>query len=63
MPKVSVIIPTYNQAKFLGEAIDSVLAQTFDDYEIIVVNDGSTDNTAEILNEYKDKYKDRIKII
>ncbi len=43
MPKVSVIIPCYNQGHFVDEAVDSVLAQTYDDYEIIIVNDGSSD--------------------
>lgn len=47
--RVSVIIPAYNQARFVSEAIESALAQTYSSYEVIVVNDGSTDNTAEIL--------------
>lgn len=54
-PKVSVIIPVYNAEKYLKEAIDSVIAQTFTDLEIICVNDGSTDHSAEILQEYKAK--------
>jgi len=53
--RFSVIIPTYNRATLLEETIDSVLNQTFKDYEIIVVNDGSTDNTAEVLQSYGDK--------
>lgn len=49
MPKVSVIIPTYNRASLLRDAIDSVLHQTFTDLELVVVDDGSTDNTEEVL--------------
>ena len=49
---ISVIIPCYNQAHFLGEAIQSVLAQTFQESEIIVVDDGSPDNTAEVAARY-----------
>lgn len=53
-PAVSVIIPTYNRGWVLREAVDSVLAQDFDDFELIVVDDGSTDNTREILEAYDD---------
>src|SRR6185312_8990606 len=51
-PIVSVIVPCYNYAHFLGEALDSVLAQTFPHWECIIINDGSTDNTEEIALEY-----------
>jgi len=51
--KISVIIPTYNCAKYLEESIESVLAQTGADFEVIVVDDGSTDNTSEVLSRYK----------
>ena len=52
MPKVSVIIPTYQSVQFVREAIESVLAQTYTDYEVIVVDGGSTDGTIEVLNSY-----------
>lgn len=55
MPKVSIIIPTYNRLKFLQEAIDSVLAQHYQGYELIVVDDGSTDNTRQIAQKYSGK--------
>ena len=47
IPRVSVIIPTYNRAAYLVEAVESVMAQGYDDYEVIVADDGSTDDTAE----------------
>jgi len=49
---VSVVIPCYNQARFLGEAIESVLSQTYADFEVIVVDDGSTDDTAGVASSY-----------
>lgn len=55
MPEVSVIIPFYRGIDWLREAIDSVLSQTFDDYEIIVVNDGSNEDTSDFLKQYGEK--------
>jgi glycosyltransferase involved in cell wall biosynthesis len=52
MSKISVCIPTYNGARYLGACLDSVLSQTFKDIEILVVDDGSTDDTLEILERY-----------
>ena len=52
MPKISILVPAYNTAPFISETLDSVLAQTFTDWECIVVNDGSTDSTEEIVKKY-----------
>lgn len=54
MPKVSVIMPAYNAEKYIAEAIDSILAQTYTDYEFIILNDCSTDRTEEIILSFKD---------
>jgi glycosyltransferase involved in cell wall biosynthesis len=56
-PIVSVIILTYQRAYWVKEAIESVLSQTYKDYEIIVINDGSTDNTAEVLSQFQNNIK------
>jgi glycosyltransferase involved in cell wall biosynthesis len=61
-PEISVIIPIYNTEKFLKQCLDSVINQTFENIEIICINDGSTDNSPKILNKYAKKDK-RIRII
>jgi glycosyltransferase involved in cell wall biosynthesis len=53
-PRVSVIIPAYNQAEFLGDAIQSVLDQTYQDFEIIIVNDASPDRTSQVVEQFDD---------
>ena len=60
MPKVSIIIPCYNQGKYVAEALNSALRQTFKDIEIVCVNDGSTDNSVEIIKSFENKYKNFI---
>lgn len=60
MPTISVIIPTYNHAETLPRAIDSVLAQTFEAFELLIVDDGSTDGTADVAAAYED---DRIRYV
>lgn len=62
MPKISVIVPVYNVEKYLARCLDSIINQTLADIEIICINDGSTDNSLEILNDYAKK-DSRIKII
>ena len=52
---VSIITPTYNRASFIEETINSILNQDYKNIEYIIIDDGSTDNTQEILNKYKDK--------
>ena len=59
-PKVTVLMPVYNCEKYLNEAIESVLNQNFRDFEFLIINDGSTDKSVEIINNYKDS---RIKLL
>lgn len=53
-PAITVLMPAYNAAEYIAEAIDSVLAQTFTDFELVIVNDGSTDDTEQIIRSYTD---------
>jgi len=52
MPKVSIIVPSYNHGRFLRQRLDSILQQTCQDFEVFVLDDASTDNTREVLAEY-----------
>lgn len=62
MPKISFVVPTYNRVEWLPVCLDSLLTQTVEDIEIIIVNDASTDGTKELLDEWYSKYS-KIKII
>jgi glycosyltransferase involved in cell wall biosynthesis len=55
---ISIIIPVYNVGEYIEECLKSILMQTYKDYQIIVVDDGSTDNTMDIIKEYEDKFQD-----
>ena len=61
-PKISIIVPIYNVEKYLSRCLESLLTQTFKDIEIIAINDGSTDSSLQILNNYAVK-DDRLKVI
>lgn len=54
MPKISVVMPAYNAEKYIGKSIDSILNQTYGDFEFIIINDGSKDSTKEIILSYSD---------
>ena len=60
MPKVSIIVPIYNVEKYLERCINSLIGQTLEDIQIILVNDGSTDKSGEIAKRYASKYKEKI---
>src|SRR5580698_539934 len=59
-PKVTVLMAVFNGEKYLKESITSILTQTFTDFEFLIVNDGSTDKSVEIINEFKDN---RIRLV
>ena len=60
MSKISIVVPVYNTEKGLRRCLDSIVNQTVGDIEIIIINDGSTDNSESIINEYKEKYSSLI---
>jgi glycosyltransferase involved in cell wall biosynthesis len=62
-PKVSVVVPIYNQAAFIRETVDSVLAQDYENVELVLSDDGSTDGTTEILREYADREPARVRVV
>ena len=55
MPKISILMASHNGEKFIRQSLDSIINQTFSDFELIVINDASSDKTAEILKEYAEK--------
>lgn len=62
MPKISIIVPVYNTEKYLAKCLDSLVNQTLTDIEIIIINDGSTDNSEKIIKEYQKKYSNIVYI-
>jgi GT2 family glycosyltransferase len=60
-PKVSVFIPNYNYARYLPQTLDSILAQTYQDFEIVIVDDGSTDSSHEVLTDYQQRFPDKVR--
>ena len=61
-PKISIIVPVYNSEKYLGKCIDSVLSQSFCDFELLLIDDGSTDRSQQVCDGYAQK-DNRVKVI
>ena len=61
--KLSIIVPVYNAEKFLDKCLDSLVSQTIEDYEIILINDGSKDNSLSVMESYREKYPELIKTV
>ena len=58
--RISVIVPTYNVEKYIGKCLDSLVKQDYDNYDVIVINDGSPFGEQEIIDEYVSQYPDKI---
>ena len=63
MPKISVIMPVYNSQKFIVKAIESVFKQTYQDFELLLIDDASTDNSFLILKKYAKKFPNKVKLL
>lgn len=63
MPKLSIVIPVYNVENYLAKCLDSVIYPELDDYEVVIVNDGSTDSSGEICEDYASKYGELIRVV
>jgi glycosyltransferase involved in cell wall biosynthesis len=63
VPRVSVIMAAYNEQSFLAEAVESVLAQSFDDFELIITDDGSTDDTPALAQSFAERHPERVRVI
>lgn len=63
IPAVSIIAPSYNVERYVAQCLDSILKQTFGDYEVLVIDDGSTDRTVEIVESYIDRFNGRLELI
>ena len=63
MPEVDILLAAYNGGKYIAEQIDSILAQTYQDFRLIIRDDASTDNTVMIIDEYAAKYPDKIWVV
>jgi glycosyltransferase involved in cell wall biosynthesis len=61
-PRVSVCVPSYNHARYLPDTIESVLGQTYRDFEVVVVDDGSTDDSLAIAESYAARHPDRVRV-
>lgn len=61
-PKVSICVPSYNHARFLPMALESALAQTYDDFEVVVVDDGSTDDSLAVAQSYAARHPSKVRV-
>ncbi|WP_367990323.1 glycosyltransferase [Vibrio sp. NTOU-M3] len=62
-PLISIILPVYNVEEYLDECLESILKQTYDNYELLAIDDGSTDNSLKLLESYDDKFSGRLRVI